>query len=107
MLRTEGGMRLIENFSVKWGKIVLTEKGSYINQTPFFNSSPSAVFIGSASVFSITTGTLSVQNLGAFEFSCAFLPTHPKVPNFTFDFQGEWGSKMQSYFASLQIGKDF
>ena len=107
LLRSEAGIRLYETLAMRWGQLVFVEKGSYVNQTPFYSSSPSTLFIGSAAIFSLTTGSLSIQNLGAIEFRCSFLPSHPRIPYFTIDLQAELGSSMQSYFVSMQVGKNF
>ena len=107
LLCSEAGIRFYETCFLSWGQLLFEEKGSYINQTPFYHSSASTVFIESTPIFLITTGTLSRQNLGAVEFRTSFLPSHPKIPNFTISLQAEFGSSMQSYFAALQIGKDW
>lgn len=107
LLRTEAGIRFYESLIMSWGKLMIMQKGSYIQQTPFYNSSPSPLFIGPQPTFSIDTGSLSSQNLAAIELRCSFLPSNPHTPYITIDLQAELGSKMQSYFSSCQIGKDF
>lgn len=107
LARSEVGLRFYETCSLSSGQLLFVQKGSYINQTPFYHSSASTLFIGSASIFSVTTGTMSKQNLGAIEFLCSFAPSHPKIPHFTLDLQTELGPLMQSYFASLKISQYF
>lgn len=107
LLRSEIGISFYEVMQMLWGRILFTEKVSYVNQTPFHTSAVSSLFIGSASLFSVANGTLSSQNLCAVGAYCLFDPNRKRVPYVAINLQGEFGSSLQSYFAAVQIGKRF
>ena len=107
MLRSEGGLYFQETFFLNRGRLLLLQKASYINQVPFQNNVLSALFSGSSSLFSIASGSIATQNLGALELQCTFYPNACKIPYVGIDFQGEFGSKLQSYFAAVKLGRDF
>ena len=106
LLRSEIGLRFCQLYCFGWGNIEILEKASYVNQLPFQKSVASALLIGASPFLSVGAGSLSTQNLGAAEFRFSFLSHHPKMPFFILDLQGEFGSKLQSYFAAVQIGKE-
>lgn len=107
LLRTEGGLYIQQFLTVNAGKIELLEKASYVNQLPFQQNSSLPLLVGSSPLFSIGTGTLSTQNLGAVEFKSVFYPKNRKVPFFGIDLQGEFGSKLTSYFIGIETGLNF
>jgi hypothetical protein len=107
LLRTEAGVYIQQFFTLNSGKIELLEKASYVNQLPFQANSSLPLFIGSSPLFSIQTGTLSTQNLGAIEFKTIFYPNSPTIPFLGIDLQGEFGSRLYSYFTSIEMGWNF
>ena len=107
LLRSEAGLRFWQLYRLGWGNLEITEKASYVNQLPFQKSVTSVLLIGASPFFSVGAGSLSTQNLGAAEFRFSFFPHHPKMPFGILDLQGEFGSKLQSYFVATQIGKHF
>jgi hypothetical protein len=78
-----------------------------VNQLPFQENFFLPLFIGSSPLFSIQTGTLSTQNLGAIEFKTIFYPNSHAIPFLGIDLQGEFGSKLYSYFANVEMGWNF
>lgn len=107
LLRSEAGLRLYETFRFQWGRILIEEKGSYINKMPFDFNPASTFFVGGLSSFSVSTGTNKTQNLGGVQLHASFLPWNEKYPYGSIDAKGEFGSKYQSYFAALEIGQRF
>lgn len=107
LLRTEAGLRFYETLSYGWGRVILEQKASYINQAPFHVQTATTFFVGSASTFSVVTGSSSVQNLAGVELHADIISWDEKYPYGAFDFQGEFGSSFQSYFVSAEIGKRF
>jgi hypothetical protein len=106
MLRTEAGLRLYEIISYSWGKFLIQEKGSYVNQTPF-NPSITTFFVGSPTSFAIASGGSKMQNLAVGQLHLAFLPYNDSYPFGALDFQVEWSPSYQSYYAGVEIGKKF
>lgn len=107
LLRTEAGIYIQQFLTLNSWKIELLEKASYVNQLPFQKNSFLPLFVGSSSLFSIQAGTLSTQNLGAIEFKTIFYPNSHKIPFFGIDLQGEFGSKLYSYFVNVETGWNF
>jgi uncharacterized protein with beta-barrel porin domain len=107
VLRSEGGLRLFQEFDVNIGKFVFMQKMSYVNQLPFYLGSVMTSFVASSSSFPIAIGSSHVQNLGAIELRGTYLPENSRYPYFSFGFQGEFGSSYQSYFGNLEIGFAF
>ncbi|MCX6990869.1 MAG: autotransporter domain-containing protein [Chlamydiae bacterium] len=107
VLRSEVGLRLLEEWNLKLGEFVFGQKFSYVNQSPFFFNSVTTSFVASASSFPVAIGGSQVQNLGAVEVNASFLPWNEKYPYISFGFQGEFGSSYQSYFGNLEIGRSF
>ncbi len=106
MLRTEAGLRLYEIISYSWGKFLIQEKGSYVNQTPF-NPSITTFFVGSNTSFAIASGGSKMQNLAVGQLHLAFLPYNDSYLFGALDFQVEWSPSYQSYYAGFEIGKKF
>jgi uncharacterized protein with beta-barrel porin domain len=107
ILRSEGGLRLFEEWTVGLGKFVFMQKLSYVNQLPFYFNGVTTSFVGSGSSFLVATGNSQMQNLGGVELQGTFQPENNKYPYITFGFQGEFGSSYQSYFGNIEIGKAF
>ncbi len=108
MLRSEAGIRFYQLLSYCWGTVLFTEKGSYINRTPFGDHSMNTFFVGgSASSFGIFTQSTQSQNLGGAQLNITFLPEDIDYPYGAIDAQGEFGSSFQSYFVGFEIGKRF
>ena len=107
LLQTQLGLRFYEELQASWGKCLIEEKLSYVNQAPFHFHNVSTFFVGSASTFPIAVGSSKVQNLGGAQLCCSFLPRNQKLPYGVLDFEGFLGSGYQSYFVSVQIGKNF
>jgi len=107
LLRTELGLRFYETLCYKCGTLLLEQKGSYINKTPFNVSSTTAFFTGSISTFGISVFTSDTLHLGAVQLASKFLPCNPCYPYFGLGYQGEFGSGTQLHFIYLEIGKDF
>jgi len=107
LLQSECGLRFYEQFQYTWGKFLLEEKLSYINQAPFHFHNVNTFFIGSASSFSVATGSSRMQSLGGVQLLSTFLPCNHAYPYGTLTLQGAFGSSYQSYFVCLDIGKKF
>jgi len=108
LLRSELGLRFYEVLRYQWGRLLISEKASYINRTPFHFNPINTFFIGgSASSFAVSTGSNASQDLGGAELNFTFLPCNGKFPYVSIDAQGEFGSNFQSYFAGIEVGKKF
>lgn len=107
LLQSELGLRFYEKFQYGWGRFLLEEKLSYVNQAPFHFKDVSTFFVGSASSFPIAVGSTKVQNLGSAQLTGFFVPNNQSYPYGGFALQAMANSNEQSYFASLLIGKDF
>ncbi len=106
-LRSEIGLYVQQFLTLNAGRIEFLEKASYVNQLPFQQNTLLPIIAGSLSVFSIGSGTLSIQNLGAIELKSIFHPKNHKIPFFGIDLQGEFGAKLSSYFVALEAGWNF
>jgi len=107
LLRSELGFRCYQIMEYGWGQFFIEEKISYVNQAPFYFDPIQTYFVGPSSSFSISTTNSSVQNLAGLELHFSFVPWNAKIPYGSIDFQGEFGSTFQSYFALLEIGQRF
>lgn len=107
LLRSEVGLRLYENIQYQWGKFLIEEKVSYLNQTPFNTTSVSTSFVGSPSSFGIAVNSSKVENLAVGQLHFAFLPNNESYPYGAIDMQVEWSPSYQSYYAGFEIGKKF
>lgn len=107
LLRSELGLRFYEVLQYNCGQLIFEQKASYVNQAPFNFNPINTAFVGSVSSFSVATGSNTVQNLVGTELHLSYIPTDFKYPYGSIDFQGEFGSSFQSYFAAVEIGKRF
>lgn len=107
LLRSELGLRFYQMFSREWGRVLLEEKLSYINQAPFNVKPANVAFVGSAAGFPIATGSSKMQNLGGANFRAAFVPEIAAYPYGSIDGEVELGTSYQSYLVSFEIGKRF
>lgn len=107
LLRSEIGIRFFENLQCSWGNLILMEKASYVNKTPFNAGTTLASFIGSVSSFALETFSSQMENLGAVQFKVEFRPSSSKSFYGSINFQGEAGSSFQSALFSFELGKDF
>jgi len=107
LLRSEVGLRLSEVWNFMSGDFVMEEKVSYVNQAPFGFHSTETAFVASASSFPIAIGGSRVENLGAAEVRFSFVPKNSPYPYVMLDFMGQFGTTYQSYFAGIELGKDF
>jgi outer membrane autotransporter protein len=106
MLRSEVGIRLYEIIQCSWGRVILEEKGSYVNKAPFNSGKRTAFLVGIPTTFGIETFSGTVQNLALAEISLLFLP-RKNYPCGSLTYQTEFGSSFQSYFLALEIGQKF
>ncbi len=106
VLRSEAGLRFYQNFCLARGNLLFEEKLSYVNQYPFDAGSVSTQFVAAASTFPISIGSTKMENLGGAEFKILFLPNNNR-PYFSLDLQTELGTSYQSYFAQIELGKNF
>jgi len=107
LLRAEGGLGFYQILRFRWGRFIMRERASFINKTPFHFNPASVAFVGSASSFSVTTGTNRMQNLAGARVNLSFLPWNEKYPYGQLSFLGEFNRSYQSYFGSFEIGKYF
>jgi outer membrane autotransporter protein len=107
LLRSEVGLRFYEKIMTKTLQILLVEKASYINQTPFHMGDETVTFVGSDIPFPIAIGSTRTQNLAGAELHCWFVPLQAKSFYGSIDAQAEVGSSFQSYLASFTIGRRF
>lgn len=104
LLRSEIGLYVQQFLSLNTGQVEFLEKASYVNQLPFQQNTLLPLIVGSTPLFSIGTGTLAIQNLGAIELKSIFRPKNHKIPFFGIDLQGEFGAKLSSYFVAIEAG---
>jgi hypothetical protein len=107
LLQSEFGLRFYELFQFNKGKFLLEEKLSYVNQAPFHFKNMNTFFVESASTFPVATGSSKIQNLGGIQLGGSFLPKNQAFPYCAFTLQALLGTSYQSYFISLNIGKNF
>lgn len=107
LLRSEIGLRFYEEMIWAVGRLLLEEKASYVNQAPFHMQNANVAFVSSASIFPVATGSTSVQNLGGVAFRASFFPSSSSYPYVALNLQGEFGTDYQSYFAGIELGKNF
>ena len=105
-LRTEAGLRFYETFFFKKWTLLLEEKGSYVNKTPFNVGRVNAFLVGSAGSFTVETFTSS-QNLGVVEMLFGFEPINRCYPYGSLSYQGEFGSGFQSHQVTTEVSWDF
>lgn len=107
MLRSEIGIRLYETFECDWGLLIIEEKASYVNRTPFNNKSATASFIGSISSFDVDICNGSGQNHGLAAIHFEFIPCGLQNIYASLDYQGEFGRSFESQTLTFTVGKDF
>jgi hypothetical protein len=107
LLRSEVGMRFIEELEYDWGCFKIEEKGSYVNKAPFHTGAGTAYFVGGIYPFGVETFSSSIQNLGVAQIAFYFTPRNTRYPYGSLDYQGEFGSSFQSHILVLEIGKAF
>ena len=105
-LRAEVGLRFYETFSFDSWRLVLQEKGSYVNKTPFNVGKINAVLVGFPGSFTVETLTTS-QNLGVAEMSFIFEPIDHRYPYGSLSYQGEFCPSYQSHQISAEVSWDF
>jgi hypothetical protein len=106
LLQSEGGVRFYEKLQSKEGQLLLEEKLSYINMTPFHFHGVNTYFVGSASTFAVAIGSSKMEHLGGVQLQGTFFPKH-STTYFGWVFNGEFNPSYQSYFTSLHLGKKF
>ena len=107
ILRSEIGVRFFETLQYGWGSLILEEKVSYVNKTPFHTGAQSAFFVTSISSFAVETFSSETQNLGLVGLNLEFSPWCERYPYGNLSYQGEFGSTFQSQIVAIEIGKDF
>lgn len=107
LVRSEGGLRIYQDFARRFGQIILEEKISYVNQMILRTKRVESFFIGSISTFPVAVNSLKPQNLVGTEFRVGFFSYSQRKPYAILDFCGEFGSSYQSYFTSVELGFDF
>lgn len=105
MLRSEGGLRFFETWEWDWGYILLKEKLSYVNMTPFGSGKVTAAIVGDPSFFTVEILNSTI-NLGAAGLDFCFQPGK-KSPLITLSYNGEFGMKYRSSEVLLKIAKNF
>lgn len=105
-LRSELGLRLYETIEFQTWRLILQEKGSYVNRKPFHVGNVNAFLVGAPGNFTVTTLT-SLQNLGLVEAKMLFESHNPCRPYGSVAYQGEFGSTYQSHQLSLNVGWNF
>ena len=105
-LRTETGLRLYETFTFTSWYLVLSQKVSYVNKTPFGVGRINSFLVGSPGSFTLETLSDS-QNLGAAEFALIFEPANHKYPYGSVSYQGEFNGSFQSHEINLELSWAF
>jgi len=102
LLRSEVGLRFDQK--LRGGQLLLEEKLSYVNQTPFHFNNTTTFFAGSASTFPIAIGSTKSENLAVGEFRIAYTARRGMV---LLDLQAEFNNSYQSYFTGLEFDIHF
>lgn len=107
ILRSEIGLRFYETFQFCWGNLFLEEMLSYVNRAPIHGKKVNAAFIGSWSSFQVDTLNSSAINQGIYQLHAECSPTSLKGVYASLDFQGSFGSQINSQTLTFSIGKSF
>lgn len=105
-LRSEGGVRFYETISFEKWRLVLKEKGSYVNKQPFRIGRVDAFIVGSLGSFTVETLT-NTQNLGVAEMEFLFQPIDADYPFGSLSYQGEFGTQYQSHQLTAEVSWSF
>ncbi len=105
-LRSEFGVRLCETVEFNSWRLVLQEKGSYVNKEPFRLGDVTAYLVSSSGFVALETLT-TPQNLGVASFKILLTPKTPCYPYGSLCYQGEFGSTYQSHQLSANMGWNF
>ena len=105
-LRAEAGLIFREAFAFSRWWLILEEKGSYANQTPFGVGRVVGSLVGSPGSFTLDTLTAS-QNLGVVKAMAVFQPINGRYPYGSLSYQGEFGSSFQSHQGMAEISWNF
>lgn len=106
LLRSELGYRLYEAFPFLNWRLVIEEKLSYVNKTPFGIGKVTGFLVGSAGAFTLETLSSS-QSLGAAEISFLFEPLDKKYPYGSISYQGEFNGSYQSHQGFIEVAWNF
>lgn len=107
VLRSEIGLRLFETFHYGWGRLVLEQKGSYVNRITTNRGRGRVRFVGAGSAFNVKTITPYERNLGVVQVHLECVPASLSDVYASIDYQGEFGASFQSNALTLEIGKNF
>ena len=105
-LRSEVGLRCYETIEFSSWRLVLQEKGSYVNRKPFRLGDVTAYLISTPGFFTVETLT-TPQNLGVAAAEILFEPNKPCRPYGSVAYQGEFGSTYQSHQFLAHLGWNF
>lgn len=107
LLRSEIGLRLMQELHYKSGDLTFEESGSYVNRAPFNAKKESAYYVGSVSTFSVQLFSDRVENLGALRLSGRFVPCNIVYPYVSLTYLGEFGANLMVNTFALEVGKRF
>lgn len=105
-VRAESGLRFYETINVKYGKLILKEKGAYAYQRSTSSKSNSVSIIGTTNAFVVPIGT-HIQNLFVGEFSMEFVSGKKYVPDVEVSYEGQFGSKFIAQIGTINLSKKF
>jgi hypothetical protein len=105
-LRSEVGLRFYEQFAFCFWRLILEQKLSYVNKSPFGVGKVNAYLVGSPGSFTVETLT-SLENLGAVEMGFIFEPANHAYPYGSISYQGEFNGSSQLHQITVELSLDF
>ena len=105
-VRAESGVRFYETINIRYGKLILKEKGAYAYQRSTSSKSNSVSIIGTAEAFVVPIST-HIQNLFVGEFCMEFVSGKKYVPDIEVSYEGQFGSKFIAQIGTVNLSKKF
>ena len=106
LLQSQAGVRFYNEFFCSWGIFGAKEEVSYLNRTLFGSGKVKAALIGSRDYFSLDAFS-KTQNLVGLNIELFVRPECLSGCVLSLDYDGEFGSELESNLAILKISFDF
>jgi len=106
LLRGEGGLKFVQEISYSWGTLLLEERASYVNKTPFSLDDMTVALIGAPGDLALSTFQ-EVQHLGSAGLSLTTRWGSQFDQLLHLSYQGEFGSGYISNQINVKFTKEF